>query len=148
MLPPSTLSDLQRSYSRRWFMKECGLSLGSVALASMLGQGNASAATAINPQAPKAPPFPAKAKNVIFLFMGGAPSHIDLFDNKPVLRDMNGKNPPAELLKGYQSAFIRPENKLLGSKFPFKHFGKSGIEPGNGSLAGIFVIIQGLSRPA
>ena len=128
MLPPSTLSDIQRSYSRRWFMKECGLSLGSVALASMLGQGNASAATAINPQAPKAPPFPAKAKNVIFLFMGGAPSHIDLFDNKPVLRDMNGKNPPAELLKGYQSAFIRPENKLLGSKFPFKHFGKSGME--------------------
>ena len=43
---------------------------------------------AINPQAPKVPPLPAKAKNVIFLFMGGAPSHIDLFDNKPVLREM------------------------------------------------------------
>ncbi len=127
MLPPSTLADIQRSYSRRWFMKDCGLGLGSVALASMLGEARA-AAPATNPQAPKVPPFPAKAKNVIFLFMGGAPSHLDLFDNKPVLREMDGKTPPAELLKGYQSAFIRPENKLLGSKFPFKHYGQSGME--------------------
>ena len=95
MLPLSTLADLQRSYSRRWFMKECGLGLGSVALASMLGEAQG-AVPGVNPQAPKAPPFPAKAKNVIFLFMGGAPSHIDLFDNKPVLREMDGKNPPRE----------------------------------------------------
>ena len=125
MFPNSTLTDTQRSFSRRWFMKDCGLSLGSIALTSMLGKGTASAAaSATNPQAPKSPQFPAKAKNVIFLFMGGAPSHIDLFDNKPVLREMDGKNPPAELLKGYRSAFIRPENKLLGSKFPFKHYGQ------------------------
>jgi hypothetical protein len=152
MLPPSTLADLQRSYSRRWFMKDCGLGLGSVALASMLGEARA-AAPATHPQAPKAPPFPAKAKNVIFLFMGGAPSHLDLFDNKPVLREMDGKNPPAELLKGYQSAFIRPENKLLGSKFPFKHFGQSGMEmaeilPHIGSHADDIALIRSMHTDA
>jgi hypothetical protein len=152
MLPPSTLADLQRSYSRRWFMKDCGVGLGSVALASMLGEAQG-AATAINPQAPKVPPLPAKAKNVIFLFMGGAPSHIDLFDNKPVLREMDGKNPPAELLKGYQSAFIRPENKLLGSKFPFKHYGQCGMEmaeilPHIGSHADDIALIRSMHTDA
>jgi hypothetical protein len=126
MFPHSTLADTQRSFSRRWFMKDCGLGLGSIALASMLGKGSASASI-INPHAPKSSPFPAKAKNVIFLFMGGAPSHLDLFDYKPELVRMDGKSPPAELLKGYQSAFIRPENKLLGSKFKFQHYGKSGM---------------------
>ena len=152
MLPPSTLADIQRSYSRRWFMKDCGLGLGSVALASMLGEARA-AAPATNPQAPKVPPFPAKAKNVIFLFMGGAPSHLDLFDNKPVLREMDGKTPPAELLKGYQSAFIRPENKLLGSKFPFKHYGQSGMEmaeilPHIGSHADDIALIRSMHTDA
>ncbi|MFT5882314.1 MAG: hypothetical protein ACI9FG_000815, partial [Crocinitomicaceae bacterium] len=104
MLPDSTLNDAQRSFSRRWFMKDCGLSLGSVALTSMLGKGVASASDAApNPQLPKAPHHTAKAKNVIYLFMGGAPSHLDLFDNKPELRRLDGSRPPAELLKGYQS---------------------------------------------
>jgi hypothetical protein len=152
MLPPSTLADLQRSYSRRWFMKDCGVGLGSVALASLLGEAQG-ASPAINPQAPKVPPLPAKAKNVIFLFMGGAPSHIDLFDNKPVLREMDGKNPPAELLKGYRSAFIRPENKLLGSKFPFKHYGQSGMEmaeilPHIGSRADDIALIRSMHTDA
>jgi len=152
MLPPSTLADLHRSYSRRWFMKDCGVGLGSVALASLLGEAQG-AAPAIHPQAPKVPPLPAKAKNVIFLFMGGAPSHIDLFDNKPVLREMDGKNPPAELLKGYRSAFIRPENKLLGSKFPFKHYGQSGMEmaeilPHIGSRADDIAFIRSMHTDA
>jgi hypothetical protein len=153
-LPFSTLTETQRSFSRRWFLKDCGLSLGSIALTSMLGNGTASAAQVLeNPQAPKAPHFPAKAKNVIFLFMGGAPSHLDLFDNKPVLRKMDGSNPPPELLKGYQSAFIRPENKLLGSKFPFKNYGKSGLEmadllPHIGSCADDISLIRSMHTDA
>mgnify|MGYP000040399844 CR=1 FL=1 len=127
MLPPSTLTDTQRSFSRRWFLKDCGLGLGSIALTSLMGKASASS-VATNPHNPRPPHFPAKAKNVIFLYMGGAPSHLDLFDNKPVLRKLDGTNPPPELLEGYRSAFIRPDNKLLGSKFPFKHYGKSGIE--------------------
>jgi hypothetical protein len=153
MLPHSTLADTQRSFSRRWFMKDCGLGLGSIALTSLLGKGSASASSIIDPHAPKAPPFPAKAKNVIFLFMGGAPSHLDLFDNKPELIRMDGKSPPAELLKGYQSAFIRPENKLLGSKFKFQHYGKCGMEmaeilPHIGSCADDITLIRSMHTDA
>ena len=153
-LPHSTLTDTQRSFSRRWFLKNCGMSLGSVALASMLGKGTASAASVLaNPHAPKSPHYPAKVKNVIFLFMGGAPSHLDLFDNKPELIRMDGKNPPAELLKGYQSAFIRPENKLLGSKFKFEKYGKCGMEmaeilPHIGSCADDISMIRSMHTDA
>jgi len=85
--------------------------------------------------------------------MGGAPSHLDLFDNKPVLREMDGKTPPAELLKGYRSAFIRPENKLLGSRFPFKNFGKCGMEmaeilPHIGSCADDISLIRSMYTDA
>ena len=154
MLPNSTLHDIQRSVSRRWFLKDCGLSLGSVALTSLLGKGVASSATlAENPQVPKASHYPAKVKNVIFLFMGGAPSHLDLFDNKPHLRKLDGSNPPAELLEGYRSAFIRPENKLLGSKFPFERYGQSGMEMANilphiGSCADDIALIRSMHTDA
>ena len=151
MFPHSTLADTQRSFSRRWFMKDCGLSLGSIALSSMMGKANA--ASIIDPHAPKSPPFPAKAKNVIFLFMGGAPSHLDLFDHKPELIRMDGKGPPAALLKGYRSAFIRPENKLLGSKFKFTNYGKSGMEmaeilPHIGSCADEITLIRSMHTDA
>ena len=58
--------------------------------------------------------FRPRAKNVIFLFMAGAPSHLELFDNKPQLAKYDGTLPPAELLKGYRAAFINPNSKLLG----------------------------------
>jgi len=123
----STLANLQRSHSRRWFMKDCGLGLGSIALTSLLAR-EANAANFTNPLAPKPSQHPAKAKNVIFLFMGGAPSHLDLFDYKPDLARLDGTKPPAELLKDYRAAFINPENSLLGPKFKFKNYGQSGIE--------------------
>src|SRR5213076_2574877 len=77
---------------------------------------------------PKRPHFPAKAKSVIYLFMAGAPSHLELFDNKPELAKWDGKLPPAELLKGYRAAFINPNSKLLGPKFKFARHGKCGAE--------------------
>jgi hypothetical protein len=154
MLPRTTLADIQRSFSRRWFLKDCGLSLGSIALASLLGNESATAAT-VSPGPKKAglPHFPPKAKNVIFLFMGGAPSHLDLFDNKPVLRELDGTNPPPELLEGYRSAFIRPENKLLGSKFPFTTYGSCGMEmaeilPHIGSCADDITLIRSMYTEA
>jgi len=95
--------------TRRWFFKDCGVGLGMAALHSLMA-GNAGAATApdLNPLAAKKPPFPAKAKRVIYLFQAGAPSHLELFDNKPELAKWDGKLPPAELLKGYRAAFINP----------------------------------------
>src|SRR5205085_11678848 len=81
-----------------------------------------------NPLAPRRPHYAAKAKRVVFLFMAGAPSHLELFDHKPQLAKWDGKLPPAELLKGYRAAFINPNSTLLGPKFKFARHGQSGIE--------------------
>src|SRR4029079_4311874 len=106
-----------QSLARRWFLKECGVGLGSIALGQLAGAGVAQAAA--DPLALKWPPIRARAKNVIFLFMAGAPSHLELFDNKPQLAKFDGTLPPAELLKGYRAAFINPKSKLLCPKFKF-----------------------------
>lgn len=79
-----------------------------------------------NPLAPKPPQFTPKAKNVIFLFMAGAPSHLEMFDYKPQLAKFSGTLPPADLLKGYRAAFINPNSTLLGPKFQFAPAGQSG----------------------
>jgi hypothetical protein len=114
--------------TRRWFFQQCGVGLGAIALGQLF-QGNGwSAPIGMSPLAPKQPHFKPKAKRVIFLFMAGAPSHLELFDNKPELAKWDGKLPPSELLKGYRAAFISPNSSLLGPKFKFKKHGKSGTE--------------------
>src|SRR4051812_22283284 len=70
-----------RSLARRWFLKDCGVGLGSIALGALAGTRVAEGA--VDPLAPRRPPNRPRAKNVIFLFMAGAPSHLELFDNKP-----------------------------------------------------------------
>jgi Uncharacterized protein conserved in bacteria len=115
--------------TRRWFFQQCGVGLGAVALGSLLREsGWASPLALANPLAPKEPHFPAKAKRVIFLFMAGAPSHLELFDYKPELAKWNGKLPPPDLLKGYRAAFINPNSTLLGPKFKFAKHGQCGAE--------------------
>lgn len=115
--------------TRRWFFEQCGVGLGAIALGQLFQQkGLAAPLAAVNPLAPKQPHFPAKAKNVIFLFMAGAPSHLELFDYKPELTKWNGKLPPAELVKGYRAAFINPNSTLLGPKFKFAKHGQCGAE--------------------
>jgi len=120
--------------TRRWFFKECSVGLGTIALHALLhdragaaSEGNSPAATADH-MAPRRPHFPAKATNVIFLFMAGGPSHLELFDNKPTLARYDGRLPPPELLEGYRAAFIRPDATCLGPKFRFARHGRSGIE--------------------
>ena len=110
------------SISRRWFIDQCGIGLGAMALRQL------GAAPAVDPLAPKQPHFTPKAKSVIFLFMAGAPSHLEMFDNKPQLAKFDGTLPPADLLKGYRAAFINPNSKLLGPKFKFDKYGQSGVE--------------------
>jgi hypothetical protein len=95
--------------------------MGALALPSLLG-------AATDPMAPKQPHHKPKAKNVIYLFMAGGPSHIELFDNKPMLAKFDGTLPPADLLKGYRAAFINPNSKLLGPKFKFAKYGQAGTE--------------------
>ena len=117
----------RRLITRRWFFKECGIGLGSMALGSLLARGNVRPPGA-NPMMPREPHFTGKAKNVIFLFMAGAPSHLEMFDYKPQLAKYDGKLPPAELIKNYRAAFINPNSTLLGPKFKFKKYGQSGAE--------------------
>lgn len=112
--------------TRRWFFEQCGVGLGRVALGSLMAAGALTAAD--DPLAPKKPQFAPKAKRIIFLFMAGAPSHLELFDNKPQLAKFDGTLPPADLLKGYRAAFINPNSTLLGPKFKFAKYGQSGAE--------------------
>jgi hypothetical protein len=116
-----------RLITRRWFFRDCAVGLGAIALGQLLRQ-NGYAVDATNPLAPKQPHYPGKAKRVIFLFMAGAPSHLELFDHKPQLAKFNGTLPPPELIKGYRAAFINPNSKLLGPKFKFAKHGKCGAE--------------------
>ena len=117
--------------TRRWFFRDCGVGLGSIALGKLLAETSSFAAQkGTNPLAPKKPHFTPKAKNVIYLFMAGAPSHLDLFDYKPQLAKFGGTLPPADLLKDYRAAFINPQSKLLAPKFKFAKYGDCGAEIG------------------
>jgi hypothetical protein len=128
------LQQAQATYqSRRWFLNECGVGLAGLAATSLLAAETPppvppQAPAVANPLAVKKSHYPAKAKRVIYLFQAGAPSHLELFDNKPELTKRNGQLPPAELLKGYRAAFINPNSALLGPKFKFAKCGKSGME--------------------
>jgi hypothetical protein len=114
--------------TRRQFFKDCGVGVGSLALASLL-DGNLLADAkpqAADPLAPKEPHFPAKAKSIIYLHMAGAPSTLDLFDYKPDLIKLNGQPCPESYIRGQQFAFIKGTPKLLGTPHKFARRGKSG----------------------
>jgi hypothetical protein len=109
--------------ARRAFLRDAFCGFGSLALASLLSREQARA----NPLASRPAPRPAKAKSVIFLFMAGGPSHVDTFDPKPLLNQLNGQKKPAEFGEAkYQ--FVRPNARLLGSKRTFRKFGQCGLE--------------------
>jgi hypothetical protein len=141
--------------TRRWFLRDCSMGLGSIALASLLGR-DASAALltpAASPLAPRAPHFAAKAKRVVYLFHAGAPSHLELYDYKPELAKRSGQLPPAELLKDYRAAFIKPNSALLGPKYKFKKHGQSGLElsellPHTARLADDICLIRSMQTDA
>jgi hypothetical protein len=117
-----------KQVARRWFFKQCGVGLGAMALGQLFRQSGYAASPALNPLAARASHFAPKAKRVIYLFMAGAPSHLELFDRKPELAKWDGKLPPPDLIKGYRAAFITPNSKLLGPKFSFARYGQSGAE--------------------
>src|SRR6187549_1489545 len=118
--------------SRRWFLRECGLGLGKIAAASLLTNAFAPsrAAGVSAAEALKARPshFPGRAKRVIYLFMAGAPSQLDLFDYKPELAKLEGKPLPPSVIGGQRYAFIRPDAAVMGPKFKFAKHGQSGAE--------------------
>src|ERR1041385_257363 len=122
-----------RVNSRRWFLKECGLGLGKIALCSLLADAfvtssRAATASAAEALKPRAPHFPGKAKRVIHLFMAGAPSQLDLFDYKPELAKLAGKPLPPSVIGGQRYAFIRPDAAVLGPQYKFGKHGQSRAE--------------------
>jgi len=118
--------------SRRWFFRDCGVGLGTIALASLVQDEGLFAASpgpkAVNPLAVRPPQFPPKAKQVIYLFQAGAPSQLDLFDPKPTLAKYDGQPVPQEIVAGQRYAFIKPDAALFASKFKFGPCGKCGTE--------------------
>jgi uncharacterized protein (DUF1501 family) len=132
--------DTLRAITRRHFFREAGIGVGSMALWSLL-QSEGWAA----PQSPVA-----RAKRIIFLFMAGAPSQLDLFDHKPALQKFNGDEIPAEYVpKGERFAFIKGAPRLLGSPYQFSRHGQSGAEisellPETAKLADDLAIVKSL----
>ncbi|MGE0607789.1 MAG: DUF1501 domain-containing protein [Pirellulales bacterium] len=145
--------DTVPALTRRHFFGECGLGVGKIALASLLTQGARATLFAdgqpTGAAARPAPHFPAKVKNIIHLFMAGAPSQLELFDDKPVLNKHDGQPVPQELLAGQRYAFILPNSKLLGSQYRFSRHGQCGASlsqmlPNLGRVADQITIIKSL----
>ncbi len=112
--------------ARRKFLESMGGGIGMMALGDLLAR-DGYAATA-NPLAPKRPHFAPKAKRVIFMFMEGGPSQMDLFDPKPELQKWHGQSLPASFTKDLKLAFIKPTAAVLGSPRVFTKHGRSGME--------------------
>ncbi len=126
---PQISIDQLRQATRRQFFERCGVGVGSLALTSLLAAEQASARTATaNPMAPRSPHHTPRAKSVIFLFMAGGPSQLDLFNDKPALRKHHGESPPPSYLDGKRFAFLKGTEKLLGSSQKFHRYGDCGQE--------------------
>jgi hypothetical protein len=112
-----------RDITRRHFFSRCSVGVGSIALSSLMATPSAK-----NPLLPKKTHFPAKAKNVIYLFMAGGPSQLEMFEHKPLLTKLNGKPIPESYTKGKRFAFMDSSHRsdLLGPKIAFKQHGQSG----------------------
>ena len=121
-------SQLVRDATRRHFFQSCGVGLGAVALQQMLRDESAAAPAPRRDMTPRPGHFPGKAKNVIYLFMAGGPSHLELFEEKPALTKYHGELPPESLVEGKRFAFLKKGAKLLGSQRKFEKCGESGME--------------------
>jgi hypothetical protein len=129
-LPPGVPGLL--ATTRRQFFSRCALGLGSIALGSLMAEQNALAArlpTLANPLAPRPAPLAPRARNIIYLFMAGGPSQLELFDYKPRLVELNGQPIPDSYIAGKRFAFMGSTHgtKLLGTRRKFQRHGQSGM---------------------
>ncbi len=140
-----------RQTTRRHFFGQAGVGLGALALQSVLQESSPAFADddPIGPAGLKTRGFhfAPKAKNVIFLFMAGAPSQLELLDHKPLLRKQDGQPIPESLTKGERFAFIKGVPRVLGSPYDFARHGKSGTEfsellPHTASIADDLAVIR------
>jgi hypothetical protein len=117
-----------RSITRRHFLKDCQLGLGSLALSALVaGRAGAAPRAADHPLSPRPPHFKPRARQVIYLHLTGSPPHLDLFDYKPELVKRSGQDCPEEFLRGKRFAFTSGVPKLLGTPRQFSRHGRNGI---------------------
>jgi hypothetical protein len=121
-----TYRDYLRIQSRRDFFRLCAGGIETVALAHLLSREGRTAPIS-NPLAPKKPHFAPTAKNVIFLFMAGAPSQLDLFDPKPKMRDLHGQPVPDSLMNRNDDLLNRGAARVMASPREFRQSGESGM---------------------
>jgi hypothetical protein len=119
--------------TRRHFFRDCGIGVGAMALGSLLQRDGAQAATALplaGPLDARPTHFAPKAKSVIFLFMAGGPSQLELFDHKPKLQELHSKPIPDSYIEGkrfaFMDSFTKERPKLLATKRKFSQHGKCG----------------------
>lgn len=164
-MTPGNSPEEQTHQSRREFLATTGNGIGLLALTHALDRdGLLSSRTLppvlksdaanpqphLNPLAAKAPHHTPKAKACIFIFLEGAPSHIDLFDPKPKLRELHGQKLPDSLLEKVRFAFIQKETAvLMGSNQEFQRYGQCGMEmakllPHIGSCADDIALIRSM----
>ncbi len=143
-----------RQQSRRDFFTSTASGLGGLALASLLQGDGVLQADDANPLAPKFGHFAPKAKRCIFVFLAGAPSHVDLYDPKPVLQERHGEGLPKELTEKVRFAFIKKESAILmGSDRTFRPYGECGMElsdvlPHIGSCADDIALVRSMHTDA
>jgi uncharacterized protein (DUF1501 family) len=128
-LTPQNWPDFLAARTRRHFLSRCAVGLGGIALASMLNQARGAGAAPAGPLAPKPTHFPARAKNIIYLFMAGGPSQLELFDYKPKLAELNGQPIPQSFIEGKRFAFMDSSHgtRLMGTRRQFAQHGRSGM---------------------
>jgi len=138
---------LDRFQTRRHFFRDCAFGIGKTALASLLADN-------LLAEVNKGRHHEAKADSVIFLFMAGGPSQLELFDYKPELVKFDGKPTPESFLKGKRFAFMdtsfKDPSTLLGSRRTFTQHGQSGqwfsdLVPHMASVADEWTRVQGVA---
>ncbi len=132
MTPSDLDGALTLARTRRHFFHDCGVGVGAMAISALLAResqaGDAPRSTRSDPLAPRKPHFAPKARAVIFLFMAGAPSQLELFEPKPKLNELSGQKVPDSFTQGKRFAFIKGDAKLLGTKRKFAKAGQSGMD--------------------
>ena len=132
-----------QAQTRRHFFRDCGMGIGKAALASLIGEREYAGMH-----------HPAKVDHVIYLFMCGAPSQLEMFEHKPELLKYDQKTAPEEMLKGKRFAFMdtfaKDPPKLLASRRKFQQYGQSGIHfselvPNIAKVADDLVMLHGVS---